>query len=354
MASKTQIALFLILIVLIPAVLFSGCVDVLPGSNNSNQTDPLVNDTNSTNNSTNNSANNSTPETPAPNTTNTTPPSSVSQISVSAFNIQIFGQSKAAKADVMDVLAKTIRNYDIVGVQEIRDASGTSLPALVALINSGTDENGNPYNYDYVVSDRLGRSTSKEQYAYIYDKNTVYVASEPLVYPEPDGDSFEREPYMVTFRSNTGTFDAVLILIHTKPEDAKNEIDGLDDVVQYAKSIYHGQNNYVIMGDFNADGSYFNESGPSALKSDEYIWLIGNEVVTTTKTQNTYDRIVITKSLEPYFTNNSGVFNYTAEYGLNQTQTTDVSDHYPIYAEFWTAIGNWFRSLFLHLETQSV
>ena len=254
----------------------------------------------------------------------------------------------------MDVLAKTIRNYDIVGIQEIRDASETSLPALVTLINSGTDENGRPYNYDYVVSDRLGRSTSKEQYAYIYDKNTVYVASEPLVYPEPDGDSFEREPYMVTFRSNAGTFDAVLILIHTKPEDAKNEIDGLDAVVRYAKSIYHGQNNYIIMGDFNADGSYFNESGPSALKSDEYIWLIGNDVVTTTKTQNTYDRIVITKSLEPYFTNNSGVFNYTAEYGLNQTQTTAVSDHYPIYAEFWTVLGNWYRSLFSHMRTHSV
>ena len=351
MVSKTQIALLLILVVLIPSVLFSGCLGgPSPGPNDSNQTVPPVNDTNLTNNSTNNSANNSTPN-PNP---NTTIPSSASPISVSAFNIQIFGQSKAAKADVMDVLAKTIRNYDIVGVQEIRDASGTSLPALVALINSGTDENGRPYNYDYVVSDRLGRSTSKEQYAYIYDKNTVYVASEPLVYPEPDGDTFEREPYMVTFRSNTGTFDAVLILIHTKPEDAKNEIDGLDAVVQYAKSIYHGQNNYIVMGDFNADGSYFNESGPSALKSDEYIWLIGNDVVTTTKTQNTYDRIVITKSLEPYFTNNSGVFNYTAEYGLNQTQTTAVSDHYPIYAEFWTVLGNWFSSLFSHMRTHPI
>jgi len=154
---------------------------------------------------------------------------------------------------------------------------------------------------------------------------------------------------MVTFRSNTGTFDAVLILIHTKPDDAKNEIDELDNVVKYAKSIYHGQENYIIMGDFNADGSYFNEKGDSALKSDDYIWLIGNEVVTTTKTQNTYDRIVITKSLAPYFTNNSGVFNYSAEYGLNETETYAVSDHYPVYADFWAVIGNWFRVLFMNM-----
>ena len=354
MFPKPQIVLLLILMTLIPAILFSGCIDQFPNLNGLNPSNSSANDSNSV------------PTTPPQNTTPDNPPQNITQddlvqnatsksrISVSAFNIQIFGQSKAAKADVMDVLVKTIRNYDIVGVQEIRDASGTSLPALVELINSGTDERGKPYNYDYVVSDRLGRSTSKEQYAYIYDKNTVYVASEPLVYPELDGDFFEREPYMVTFRSNTGTFDAVLILIHTKPEDAGNEIGKLDDVVRYAKSIYKGQDNYVIMGDFNADGSYFNESGSSPLKSDDYVWLIGNDVVTTTKTKNTYDRIVITKSLEPYFANNSGVFNYSAAYSLNETQTTAVSDHYPIYAEFWTAIGNWFRILFSHMDTHPI
>ena len=337
-------ALFsLIIVALLLASLFSGCIDTeIPNANTSNEsTQPPSNQSNQSNSTP--PENNSTPSVPGT--------SNMGPISISAFNIQIFGVSKAEKEDVMDVLAKTIRRYDIVGIQEIRDASGTSLPKLVELINEGTDENGNPLNYDYVVSDRLGRSSSKEQYAYIYDKNSVYVASEPLVYPEPDGDSFEREPYMVTFRSNTGTFDAVLILIHTKPEDAKNEINELNAVIQYAKSIYTGQENYIIMGDFNADGSYFNESGPSDLKSDEYIWLIGNDVVTTTKTANTYDRIVITKSLEPYFTNTSGVFNYSAEYGLNQTQTTAVSDHYPVYAEFWTVIGNWFRVLFMNIPS---
>ena len=342
MNHKSRIFLIFLMISMLIAVSVSGCFD--KPITETNITDPIP-------------AGNETPPTLPPNNTPPTPPvnntttsdnlSTPDQISVAAFNLQIFGQAKVNKTDAMDVIAQTIRRYDVVGIQEIRDASGTSLPKLMALINSGTDENGNAYNYDYVVSDRLGRTTSKEQYAYIYDKNTVYVASEPLVYPEPDGtDPFEREPYMVTFRSINGSFDAVFILIHTKPDDAKKEIDELDTVVQYAKTIYIGQDNYVLMGDFNADGTYFNESGPSALKSDEYVWLIGNEVVTTTITNNTYDRIVITKSLTPYFANQSGAFNYSAEYGLNQSQTTNVSDHYPVYAVFWTAVTNWFRAIF--------
>ena len=59
--------------------------------------------------------------------TNTSPNNTVK---LAAFNLQIFGTSKADKPEVMEVLSKTIRNFDIVAVQEIRDASQTALPAL--------------------------------------------------------------------------------------------------------------------------------------------------------------------------------------------------------------------------------
>jgi len=97
-----------------------------------------------------------------------------------AFNIQVFGISKASKPEVMDVLADIIRTYDIIAIQEIRDASQTALPALVNLVNSDGSQ------YDYVVSERLGRTTSMEQYAYIYNTKTAEVINTPHTYPEPD------------------------------------------------------------------------------------------------------------------------------------------------------------------------
>jgi len=50
---------------------------------------------------------------------------------IGAFNIQVFGVTKASKPEVMDVLADIIRTYDIIAIQEIRDASQTALPSLV-------------------------------------------------------------------------------------------------------------------------------------------------------------------------------------------------------------------------------
>ena len=41
-------------------------------------------------------------------------------IRIASFNIQVFGESKADKPDVMAVLAETIRRFDIVAIQEVR------------------------------------------------------------------------------------------------------------------------------------------------------------------------------------------------------------------------------------------
>jgi hypothetical protein len=70
---------------------------------------------------------------------------------VGAFNIQVFGTTKASKPEVMDVLGKIICTYDVVAIQEIRDISQTALPALVDIVNSGDP------HYEYNVSERLGR-----------------------------------------------------------------------------------------------------------------------------------------------------------------------------------------------------
>jgi len=131
---------------------------------------------------------------------------------------------------------------------------------------------------------------------------------------------------------NDGNYDGVLISIHTDPDEVTEEINGLDEVLEYAQGIYEGEKDFIIMGAFNADGSYFDEDGTSDL--DSHSWLIDDSVDTTTKsTDYTYDRIVITDTSD--FAGEAGVFKYDLEYGLYQELTEDMSDHYPVYAEFW-------------------
>ncbi|MBT8507936.1 hypothetical protein AZH53_05870 [Methanomicrobiaceae archaeon CYW5] len=251
-------------------------------------------------------------------------------LKVGAFNVQVFGTTKAAKEEVMDVLGDVIRSYDIIAIQEIRDSTGTALPALLEEVNSDGSA------YAYVASDRLGRTVSKEQYAYFYDTQTCWLIGTPQTYPEPEGDVFHREPYAAYFSSREGAFTAVLITVHTDPDEAEEEIDALAEVVPWAMEAFGGEEDVIVMGDFNADGVYFDEETYPSLRASGYTWLITNDMDTTTgPTDCTYDRIVITDSLLlDGYTGSKGVDRFDLTYGLDAGLTSAVSDHYPVYAVF--------------------
>ncbi len=252
-------------------------------------------------------------------------------ITIATFNIQIFGVTKRQKIDVMDVLTKTVRHFDIIAVQEFRDKTQKTLPYFVKKIN---DIDGD--KYEYIGSSRLGRTSSKERYAFIYNTKTVKFNDFSYVYNDSN-DVFEREPFVAYFSS--GDFDYVLINIHTKPDDATNEIDALDDVVKDAEAKLPNEKDFIVLGDLNADCSYFNdEADNSDLETEEYFWVVADDADTTVKkTVCAYDRIVFKKeaTLEDY-TGNWEIFRFDKEYNLSQKKAEKVSDHYPVWSEFFT------------------
>ncbi len=253
----------------------------------------------------------------------------VGSIKIASFNIQIFGQSKINKPEVMDVLSKIIRKFDIVAIQEVRSKEQNVIPALLNLVNDADTR------YDYVVSERLGRTGSKEQYAFVYNTKTVDLVSETSYVVADLDDVFEREPFVVFFRS--GNFDFKLVNNHIKPEDVSAELSQLAVVIN---EIYDSsfEKDIIVLGDMNADGSYFDENSLAVI-FPLWIQLIGNDEDTTVAvSDNTYDRMMTrdtTANVE--YTGKSGVFRWDAEYGVTDNSfIKKVSDHYPVYAEFRT------------------
>jgi len=89
-------------------------------------------------------------------------------ITIASFNLKVFGTAKAEKPAVIKEIAEIIRKFDIVAVQEIRDKSGNAAEDLLKEIN-----NENSTQYEMILGPRLGRTKSKEQYAFFYRNSTV-------------------------------------------------------------------------------------------------------------------------------------------------------------------------------------
>lgn len=93
-----------------------------------------------------------------------------------------------SKPAVVSTLAASLTRWAATFVQEIRDASGAS---FLQLVNEVIKASGR--NHSFVISERLGRTSSKEQYGLIYDPERVQVLR-TWQYPVAN-DTFERPPF---------------------------------------------------------------------------------------------------------------------------------------------------------------
>jgi endonuclease/exonuclease/phosphatase family metal-dependent hydrolase len=251
------------------------------------------------------------------------------KITIASFNIQVFGVTKASKTDVMNVVADTVSQFDIVAIQEIRDKTGTAIEKLEGMVDVlGT-------NYVVITGPRLGRTTSKEQYAFMYRSDTIEPVGSVYTYPEPTGtDPFHREPFIARFKTKSGNFDFVLITVHTDPDEATEEIHALDDVLAQARRHFPNEEDFIILGDLNADCTYYDEDQLNPIV--DTVWLVSNEADTTVRTTTdcAYDRIIITTQANEDFTGTVEVYRFDQKHTLNNAAALKVSDHYPVYAEF--------------------
>ena len=235
-------------------------------------------------------------------------------IRVASFNGQIFGDSKISKVGV-EYYVDLVSGYDLFFLLEIRDKDGSSFREVC----SGLED----YGYSCLVSERAGRSSSKEQVGVVWDASVLNVSSVYSV--EDEGDLFEREPVVVLLDSKhqTGRADSPIEfwVVHLKPANVSSELASLeraigDDLVGQSSGEAMGT---VVIGDLNADCDYYDRE--EGVHFDSWDWVIGDgEDTTTGRTDCAYDRIVVSgvKVL------GSGVVAIDEE----------VSDHHLVWARF--------------------
>ncbi|MBW3600667.1 MAG: endonuclease/exonuclease/phosphatase family protein [Planctomycetes bacterium] len=244
---------------------------------------------------------------------------------IATFNIQVFGQSKLDKPEVMEILADTVRRFDVVAIQEIRSAEQDVLPRFVAMIN------GDGSRYDFVIGPRLGRTSSKEQYAFVFDTARVAVDPQSMYTMADPQDLLHREPLAARF-SVVGpppgeAFTFTLLNIHTDPDETDQELDALDDAFRIAQS--QGEDDVILLGDLNVDEQHLGELG----QLPAIDWVVTGQP-TNTRGNKSYDNIVFDSRYTVEYTGAAGVFDLQSEYGLSLDQALDVSDHLPVWAEF--------------------
>lgn len=248
-------------------------------------------------------------------------------IRIASFNIQVFGTSKLDKPEVVEVLCRIVRNFDVVAIQEIRSADTTLIAQFVSRINAAGRA------YDAVTGPRLGRTSSKEQYAFIFDTHRVEIDPTAVYTVNDPDDLLHREPLVAAFRArgppSNQAFTFSLINVHTDPDETETELDALADVFQAVRNDGRHEDDIILLGDLNVDDAHLGDLG---LMSD-ITWVISG-VPTNTRRTRQYDNILFQRPATVEYAGRAGVFDFATEYQLSIAAALAVSDHMPVWAEF--------------------
>ena len=253
-------------------------------------------------------------------------------IRIATFNLHVFGEKKVHDSQVMDYLVQICRHFDIIAVQEIRSQHQNVLPLLVQALNADGS------HYEYVIGPRLGRSASKEQYAYIFDAVSVEVDRNKVYTLQDDDDLLHREPLVATFRVRgpkpEAAFTFNLVNIHVDPDEIDRELDVLDDAFLNIRNFAYldgsQEDDVILLGDLNVNDQHLRQLG----RVKGITWVVTGRQYTNVLRTAQYDNILFDAQRTAEFTGRAGVFDFGREFGLTNEQATLVSDHFPVWAEF--------------------
>ncbi|CAG8570322.1 33988_t:CDS:1 [Gigaspora margarita] len=212
----------------------------------------------------------------------------------------------------MKIIVKIFKRYDIVLCQEVH-LSEELIKQLVDKISTSS------IPYSYKLSDYIGNNSYKEKYLYLYRSNEWKVLKSYEI--KKFHDKFFRVPYVARFQNlRKYHISVTLVGCHTHPDNAYEEIKTLLNNVYadikaklekkdrfsflfnliYCLSLCISSNYnkpIIIMGDFNASGSYLNKKKQAELdkilENNDLMWGINHTCDTTIATKcNAYNRFV--------------------------------------------------------------
>ena len=249
---------------------------------------------------------------------------SIAQVKLSSWNIRHLGKSKSEQEIVF--MAKTLRDYDVVALQEVVAGNG----GAQAVARLADELNRTGFKWQYVVSNPTqGGVYSSERYAYLWKPSRVRLKKKAWL----DIDcieEFEREPYFITFEYEAKSF--TLINIHAIPKSKQPETE-LKYLKFYPK--FYTEERFIFLGDFNLSESHtvFNP-----IKSMGFIpALVNQKTSLKMKCKNRdclaseYDNIFLDSRL--FRTLESGVHLFYESFPDLKSART-ISDHIPVWTKF--------------------
>lgn len=247
-----------------------------------------------------------------------------SQTKLLSWNLENFGKSKSDQE--LTFIANTVRNYDIIAIQEV--VAGYGGAQAVAKLADELNRKG--AKWDYTISNpTTGNGYKSERYAFIWKTSKIKKIGKAWLEIKYHLE-IEREPYFCTFQYENKQFTVVTYHAITKKMQPETEI-------KYFKLLpdEYPALNLIFTGDFNCPQSHtvFNplkKMGYQPILVNQKTSLkqkCKNQECLASEFDNIFYKTSKTKNIS------SGIIPFYKSFG-SLKEARKISDHIPIWIEF--------------------
>nr|WP_315203789.1 endonuclease/exonuclease/phosphatase family protein [uncultured Flavobacterium sp.] len=247
-----------------------------------------------------------------------------SQTKLLSWNLENFGKSKSAQE--IAFIANTIKDFDIIAVQEVVAGNG----GTQAVARLADELNRKGAKWDYRISDPTSSTAYKtERYAFIWKTNVAKLKGKPWLEQKYHLE-IDREPYFATFEIKGKTITIASFHAITKSKQPETEIKYFKFLPQVYPNL-----NLLFAGDFNCPQS---NSVFTPLKKMGYAPILNNQKTSLKQTckknqclASEYDNMFYKTNSINYITSDVILF---YEKFVTLKEARKISDHLPIWVEF--------------------
>ncbi|HSD06011.1 MAG TPA: endonuclease/exonuclease/phosphatase family protein [Flavobacterium sp.] len=241
-----------------------------------------------------------------------------------SWNLENFGKSKSNQEIVF--IANTIKDYDIITIQEVVAGNGGS--QAVARLADELNRKGTQWSY--VISNPTSSTAYKtERYAFLWKTNKLKLKGKPWLEQKYHAE-IEREPYFATYEIKGKTITIGSFHAITKSKQPETEIKYFKLLAQEYPNL-----NLLFTGDFNCPQSH---TVFSPLKNMGYPSILKNQK-TSLKTKPKGSNYLASEYDNMFYKRNSinfiksDVILFYKNF-ISLKEARKISDHLPIWFEF--------------------
>lgn len=263
---------------------------------------------------------------------NPAPARAFRNLKIASWALDGFGPTKLANSLARRNLARVIRQFDVVALQQIASIERDLVPRLVDAINEGDKR------YDYVIGQSTGPVNRQEQLAFIFDTTSVVVDRRQTYTVEDPDQQITFDPLVAWFRAveppATQAWTFSLVNVRIDLARAPTEVALLPGMLSAIRADGRGEDDVVMAGLFQADDAYLlptmgGETFKSAVRS------LPTDIFGQYQTSN----VLIDTATTSEYLGRSGIFDYLRVYKMTLSEAETVTSHLPVYADFTATEG---------------